>query len=180
MKKLLVLILVLGIASVANAGLATIELRESDGVTPVADLDKVMLGSDYVLVVSGLAADVPQSSFGVGIYGSTYTAADWANLGPGNSTTTVLDTGDISGIIWSAAFQGYDMVAYDTGWPGGISDGDWFAIDLSGVALGTFALDLLDYDNASTIIGGVDGTVIPEPMTIALLGLGGLLLRRRK
>ena len=177
MKKLLVLILVLGIVSVANATVS-MEIYESDGTTVVADRDTMLLGSDYQLIVSGAAAD---AGFLGAIYGSTYTANDWDHLGPVDATVTVTETGDLSYCYWYAAYQGYEMAADDTGMGSGVSTGNWFSIALSGDAEGTFSVGMLDYSVSSTVPQTtISGTIIPEPMTIALLGLGGLLLRRRK
>ena len=176
MKKTLILMLVLGLVSIANATV-TMELRESDGTTPVADLENLGLGADYVLVISGAAADAPQS---LGIYGPAYGAADWDNLGNADMSTaaTLLDTGNMSYINWNATYSGYDTVVDDYEGPG-VSTGDWFSIDLTALVAGDFSIDLLDYNAGSAVIGNVSGT-IPEPITIALLGLGGLFLRRRK
>ena len=175
--KVLILLWVVSLTSVVNATL-TMELREADGVTPVADLDQVMLGDDYVLVVSGAAADKGAS---IGIYGPTCTAADWDYLGPGGQAAAAcVDTGDLSYILWSTTYYGYDMIADDSGSGTGVSTGDWFTVDLTCLAEGNFSFDLLDYKNNSAVIASVYGVLIPEPMTIALLGVGALLLRRRK
>ena len=180
MKKILMLMLVLGLASTASATI-TIELRESDGVTPVADLvNGVYEGSNYVLVVEGALADAGNS---VGIYGAAYAASDWDNLGSADlaNAASVIDTGDLSYINYVPAYTGFDAMAQDTGQGAGVSTGDWFTIDLTGLLAGDFSLDLLDYTASSAVIGNVSGTVtVPEPITIALLGLGGLFLRRRK
>jgi hypothetical protein len=175
MKKILILMLVLGLVSIANATV-TMELYEADGTTPVSG--DCYVGLSYVLAVEGASADAGAS---LGVYGSTYTAADWANLGAGGqAVATTVDTGDMSYILWSSTWQGYDMIADDSGSGPGVSTGTWFTIDLTGLAEGTYSFDLLDYKAASTVIASESGNVVPEPITIALLGLGGLFLRRRK
>jgi hypothetical protein len=57
--------------------------------------------------------------------------------------------------------------------------GTQFWIDIIGVQPGTIYLDLQD-SSYNTIAGPLTLVVVPEPMTITLLALGGLLLRRRR
>jgi hypothetical protein len=181
MKKLLILMLVLGVASVANAAIQ-IELRDAAGTTTIATgtatgVD-LQLGTNYTVYVTGAVADSPATG---GIYGPTWTASDWTNLGPANSTTYVDDTGDLSFCNWVAAYQGYDWQAKDSGMGPGVSTGDWVHVDLTALAQGSYSLGLFDYAvSSATAVATISGNVIPEPMTVALLGLGGLLLRRRK
>ena len=60
-----------------------------------------------------------------------------------------------------------------------IEAGDHILIHIVGVSEGSTRLTLYDSDGV-TALDQCTIAVIPEPTTIALLGLGGLLLRRRK
>ena len=177
MRKLVILMLVLGMASFASAGLV-LTIEDTSGTV---DPDTLVKGESYTVWVSGLEAD--QSITG-GVYGPAGTAADWTKVSLSNPVVEDA-AGDTSGNSYVGAYFGYDFAAGDTSTailPDG-ADGKWFSWDLDADAVGDFSLLLYDYTNINqtTALSTTTGKVlIPEPMTIALLGLGGLLLRRRK
>ena len=63
--------------------------------------------------------------------------------------------------------------------PNPIAAGDHIEVNVMGVSEGTAALNLYATDGV-TRLDTAQITVIPEPTTIALLGLGALFLRRRR
>ena len=164
MKKLLVLALVLGVASLANAGLAftvggveyasgstvaidgqtTIGLvndTEFDGVPDVAYIE-VAPGAE--VVGSGTVGTVLPGTWSIVDYGLSYGLYYW------QISNTVAGVGD-------------SLV------------GTMFTVDVAGPT----TLNVYQSDWA-TIIGSIELASIPEPMTMGLLGLGGLFLARRK
>ena len=44
----------------------------------------------------------------------------------------------------------------------------------------TFKINLLDQPGYTPVIDNIHFTIIPEPMTLTMIGLGGMLIRRRK
>jgi len=160
MKKLLVLVLVLGMASLANAGLIT-----ASSTTP------------FVITIT--AADVA-SAADVYIDYTNYVAAG------GNTADAVLvgSGASIANLfVFTVGDQGADAYYAALGNMSSWANGATLAtLDLNGAGanIGStqISMDLID-GNTSEVIGSVS-VMIPEPATIALLCIGGMLLRKKK
>ena len=161
MKKVLILLMVLGISSLAHATVltwsvdgVTLDVDEVVNVTLSADdnstYDRKWVGADSSAVAeildlveraaAGEDADVRDPTV------TTY---------PGWWTVQALDT---------------------TGTPGDtIASGVQYDVSIKGLAVGTYIIASDSYGTNDSLT-----IVVPEPITIVLLGLGGLLLRRRK
>jgi hypothetical protein len=161
MKKLLVLMLVLGMTSMASAAISLVaptEINEGEtGVIGILNDD----GLDY-----GMYLDIGYISEG----GFSMVSVDLTSL-----------AGDMSSI--GAPYVYADMWEYEiflaqsvgTTTPGIQVEAtvECLALDV------TLVVEL--YDAMGTLVDSAQIAQVPEPMTVALLGLGGLfLLRRRK
>ena len=163
MKKLLVLMLVLGMTSLASAAISLdgpTTLNEGDTVTIGLDnLD----GKDYVAYIN--VSPLADASFAMS-----------------NPQLTLL-AGNQSGFLvpyeWAGGTE-TEITLADT--VGDTTPGIQFTWDLT-CLLQNFdvRIELWDAADFSSPADVLTITQVPEPMTIALLGLGGLfMLRRRK
>ena len=165
MRKLLILVLVLGLTSASYGYLiSTSEFTATLVGTTLTLSSSLNLSGDNVS--AGLYDIASQGTFTGGT-----TIGSPANAGALN----------FLGVYTGVGYSGFDFDAGSTGledpaW--NAAAGDWYSASYSGSVGDT--LQLLDYKvSTATPIGML--TVVPEPATIALLGLGGLaLLRRRK
>ena len=187
MRKLLFLMFVLGIASVASAGTAWFEVDAAD----------YQASGEYlkdVAITINLVADIEANILQLGAIGSDTTMGA---AGPPlvlNSklsllplTGTLVNSGNIliEFIMSAVPFGGTNPAAGET----------LYSFEYTPVALGLVTIDDVspygippivtrigedDWTFASDVVA-LDLNIIPEPATIALLGLGALaLLRRRK
>jgi hypothetical protein len=184
MKKLLALMLVLGISSVAGAAL-TLDVGktimapgETQAIGVSGDAGTPPPVTVYLMVEGPASIDGGTNQYpGGGLEG--YDDAEVLAAGLGVSVPELIaqfaefvampDLSDVSMITLAAG--AIPMPALEGTL---VSD-----ITLTGNAEGLATLTLLG-DDFATVYDSVDVTVIPEPVTIALLGLGGLFLRRRR
>lgn len=161
MKKLLVLVAVLAVASLANAGLVTATSTVPFQVTITAAnaSDNADVFIDYTNYVAAGGSTAASTLTGAG--------ADIANL-----------------FVYTAGVEGADVYYLSLAraaagtWANGVK---LATLDLNGAGndIGTVPVTMDLYDAELNVIGQVT-VLIPEPATIAVLSLGGLLLRRKK
>lgn len=161
MKKLLVVMLVLGLASAANADLS---LVGADAVSnlPVGGSGAVNVASD---ADGGYACWLEIPDLGIATYTVDFTAG-----GNPNGDSVVNEYAGYDG--W------FEVIVASLNPSAPVVAGDHIVANITGVAMGETVLNLYA-DDGATLLDSIP-VVVPEPMTIALLGLGGLFLRRRR
>ena len=165
MRKLLILFMVLGLASTANALLIKVDGLEGDSfevdelteITVVSEDTSSWLG--YIIIEEG----------GTGLLENIAVLDAAGNLGAASPYT---EAG------WGT---GYELtVSMGPAGDPPIAVGTQFSLDYAGVIGDTAMISLFVDPEYTTPVASVNVTVIPEPMTVILLGLGGLFLRRRR
>jgi hypothetical protein len=175
MKKLLVLLMVLGITSIASAAIQI-------SVNGALDVEEITINvSDTITVdIHNTGGDLP-------INFNAY--LDFYYLSEGLYSLSNPRLGPEAG-NFPASFSLYesyydnDEVWFVQAWVGAGDEipGTIFLIDMHCEGTGDVLVELYDA-RVTTGYGLVDSLVIhqiPEPMTIGLLGLGALFLKRRK
>ena len=175
MRKLLILTVVLGMASMANAGLSLVVGGvESGGTITIAPTDSIWIGiyddtggaqfSAYLAIAEDGGADEAGGSWTSG--NNVYSPP--AIPGASNFYTGYLspygDSWKLTNSLPITAMPGIGLQA----------DYEFHCDQLGNTAV----IELTDL--AGAMLDTLTINQIPEPITIALLGLGGLFLRRRK
>jgi len=179
MRKLVVLLLVFAMASLANAAIVSFSAEDyvpGSPITITVSSDELVTGLVLALITdNGFAGTATP-----GAWDALFTVADPGynadDFGLGGTGDLIMVTGAIT--------------------PGFPATGDLYTYtyDVPTTATGDITFTVEDahgyFSSISYMVGdvatpmsitGMEFTSVPEPMTIALLGLGGLfLLRRRK
>ena len=184
MKKLLILMLVLGLASVASA---TLQISINGVLEPI-DSEINICPSD-MLILDVWTDSVISPGVGEGYWALVCNPAEGTITNGGLTTNVVPKYQPLSGVI--GAYQG-GIVGSETGVFGGIvMTGELPQIDAGDVIYDDMDFHcLLEGDTVISLYFDIYGDAqlvdqvtihqIPEPASMLLLGLGGLLLRRRK
>ncbi len=163
MRRVLAVALVLGLASGASAALTLVSgptdaIGIGETVTILVNNSNGGNYSGWLEIIDPSVADFDGDPL--------FTAAGNPN---GNSTMTLQSQ--------FGAWYEFGVTSFNPSSP--VVAGDHIEVTVTGVSEGTTSLNIYAA-NGVDVLDTVAITVVPEPMTIALLGLGSLLLCRRQ
>ena len=166
MKKLLVLTLVLGIASLASATLTlsgplSVNVGETISITITEDDTDASAATKYLVISDTTKADFDVPSLGGVDY--PYPLTEFGSVHIENAGA------EFASFSWTPTATGGNV-------------GGSFVFQITGAAAGAISLSGIDAQTGATVVDpiSISITEIPEPATMAILGLGALLLRRKK
>lgn len=174
MKKTLVLILVMAIASTANAAL-TLVSSEGDTLDPTGwsrpNVTQIGIYNDTAAPGQGVITYLTVPDVDPGEWTGNANIYAPPSLGGTNTYYGVLDLGAGDIDIWESDLKVNSTDPYGIGV---LADFEFIC-----TGLGVMTITLLA-DDLVTVIDQITISEVPEPMTFVLLGLGGLFLHRRK
>jgi len=153
----------------------------------------ILPGEPFQIIVSGLSSDITFQAGGgtqVGVYATTY-EGEFANTPEGSWWLNGVD-----GFVTQAAgnlahiagydpyyYGGFEILIGDTE-AGGVQDGEWAVLHYlaeENEPYTTINFNLVHYDTSYEVpVHSISLNILPEPTTLLLLGMGGVLMRKRK
>jgi hypothetical protein len=185
MKKLVVLVLVLAMAQLSFAGIATLRVNAADvkndylpsdtiTIEIVASYDTGMGGTD---TTGSMSMDSISATAGEAI-------STWINAGFNDIANPglVVNTGGmaVQGIAGTITTSAPDIAAGEVLWSMEFHIPDLPGSTIIDISTVNFFSAPSDFTDMATETNVLSLHIVPEPITMALLGLGGLFLRRRK
>ncbi len=169
MKKLLAFIVILSLAATANA---YFNLYLNDSPAP----DSVEILVDEILTFQIYGGEPSRGWLGY-IIVEDGGVGSFGNHWPTEAAGGLAEHTAYSYPGWGA---GYEFTTAQSGSPSDVEDGIQHIFEYSSSGVGTAVVSLWDdavgYDEP---VGALNITVVPEPCTVLLLGLGVVILRRR-
>lgn len=164
MKRYLILALILSVTSLANAAL----VLSFDDDTLIEEVT-IVTSTSFVI---GVYQDTDQpDEFWIGITGpASYSGFGTLFIPPAPTTMVANDGGYGDG--WIHVYMPEPSTTGEVG--------KWWELSFLCEDEGDVTIDLYAADGSTIIDTILIHQEIPEPVTMALLGLGGLFLRRRK
>jgi hypothetical protein len=166
MRKILPLILVLGMISTANAYIVSLSL---DGINPTSDSVDVFAGDTFKMYVISDTADQSYGRLLGSLKSNPLAISNVQSYPAAGSSASVSDNSDSSHYRFALEASGV-----------GIEAGKHFSFDVAidaGAALGAGGRISV----TTPLVGDyVDFNIVPEPATVLLFGLGGAVLLRRR
>jgi len=172
MKKLLALVLILAVASLANAGLMLSWDNTAQTITMSCDIGLIGGINNAIGVMVDPAID-----------GTLIGDITFRTIGAPDADPTVNRLTGLEAVGAGLPFGGgFAEVVWGDPITTPAPAGDWLSFTMAGYTLGTEAGHAVEVvlwgDNVTG--GSIYLNPVPEPATIAILSLGGLLLRRKK
>ena len=175
-------ILVLALASFANGAVSMVDATSYEAIV-----------SEVVVVTIVADATDPSAGWDWGVYlQSDYANADLQNALVIKTSQAVQGAGNNASITLTdpASYDGDDYQASQGGTQANkmiYPSVNWSTVEFVASAIGTYYIELYDYttdggtySSPNAVADAKTINVVPEPATIALLGLGGLFLTRRR